>query len=578
MKSIRRVAVGSSLLAAALLAGACSSSSSDDTDSESDTDTSGTGAASESASTSEHRGGTLKMLWGSAGTSIDPATDYDRNWFILRMTHDGLMAWKQVGGAEGNDLVPNLATETPTPTEDGMVWTFQLRDGIAFSTGVEVKASDVAYSLTRQFKIPGPGVGLYANIVGAEACIETPESCDLSQGVVADDAAGTVVFNLTQPDPDFLQKLALPFAYVVPSDTPVADTGTTPIPGTGPYVLTDYAPNSSMSLERNPEFAEWSADAQPDGYPDQIEVEIGVSDENAVTQIQNGEADYMIDSPPVDRLGEIAEQNAEQIHITPTTIQYHMTLNTRVAPFDNQQVRQALNYAVDRNAVIGLFGGEALATPGCQILPPDFPGHEDYCPYTVDPEAGTWSAPDLEKAQQLVDESGTKGAAVEVIASTDETNKAMALYFVSVLDELGYDASLKSLNSDIAYSYVQDSRNKAQMYYTYWAPDYTAPSNFLSIMVGCDGFREASTASPNLAEFCDPEIDALTKQAEQTQITDLDAAAALWAEIDAKVTDAAPHVELFTANKLDFVSERLGNYQYSPSVTGNFLISQAWVQ
>jgi peptide/nickel transport system substrate-binding protein len=184
----------------------------------------------------------------------------------------------------------------------------------------------------------------------------------------------------------------------------------------------------------------------------------------------------------------------------------------------------------------------------------------------------------MAKAQKLVDGSGTKGAKVEIVTAPDATNKATSLYFVSLLDDLGYNASLKTLNSDIAYSYVQDSRNKAQMYWTYWAPDYTSPSNFLSVMVGCEGFHEASTASPNLSEFCQPKIDALTKEAEQTQITDPNAAAAQWAKIDVQVTDAAPNVELYTANKLDFVSKRLGNYQYSPSVSGNFLIDQAWVQ
>jgi peptide/nickel transport system substrate-binding protein len=561
--------------AASLVLTACSSDSSNSSNSSVTNDT--TSTSNGGGSDASHRGGTFTMLWSSAGISIDPATDYDRNWFILRSTHDGLMAWKQVGGTDGNTLVPDLATEIPKSTDNDTTWAFTLRDGISFSDGTPLKASDIAYSLTRQFKIPGPGVGLYSAIKGADTCIATPADCDLSQGVVTDDKAGTVTFHLAQPDPDFLQKLALPFAYAVPSGTPNEEAGTKPIPGTGPYVITNYSPGKSMSLGRNPEFTQWSADAQPDGYPDRIEMKIGLTDSDATTEVEKGNADWVYETPPPDRLGEVADNYPDQIHITPTVIQYGMTLNTRVPPFDNQDVRQAVNFATDRNAAIGLFGGQRLATPSCQILPPNFPGYQPYCPYTVNP-GDKWTAPDMDKAQELVDGSGTKGAKVAVITTPDEASKAMSLYFVSLLNDLGYDASLKTLNASVAYSYVQDSRNKAQMYYSYWAPDYTAASNFLNIQVGCGGFHEASTASPNLSEFCDPQIDALTKQAMSLQGTDPDAADAKWAEIDRLVTDAAPLVQLFTANKLDFVSKRVGNYQYSPSVTGNFLFTQAWVQ
>jgi peptide/nickel transport system substrate-binding protein len=554
-------------LSAAVLVSSCSSG---DSTPSGETGDSGSG-------TGDHRGGTLTMLWSSAGSSIDPATDYDPNWFILRMTNDGLMAWKQVGGADGNELVPDLATAIPKPTDGGKTYTFTVRTGITFSTGAEVKPSDVAYSLTREFKVPGPGVNLYASLVGADACIANPDACDISKGVVADDKAGTVTFHLSRPDPDFLQKLALPFAYVVPAGTPNKEAGTDPLPGTGPYMITDYSPNKSMSLARNPHFKQWSADAQPDGYPDQIEMKIGLSDEDSVTQVEQGTADWMYDPPPADRLGEVADKYSDQVHINTTNIQYYMALNTRAAPFDDPDVRRALNYATDRKALIGIFGGDRLATPSCQILPAGFPGYQPYCPYTQNPDE-TWTAPDLAKAQQLIDQSGTKGQKVVVIGSPDETTKAIDLYFVSLLKQLGYDSSLKTLNGSVEYSYVQDSRNKAQISYTYWAPDYTAPSNFLAVSVGCDGFHEASTASPNLSEFCDPQIDALTKQAESLQLTDTAAADDAWAEIDHRVTDAAPQVTLFTGNKLDFVSARLGNYQYNPSVTGNFMIDQAWVQ
>jgi peptide/nickel transport system substrate-binding protein len=517
------------------------------------------------------------MLWNGAGTSIDTGLDYDMNWQVLTMTSDGLLNYRRVAGAKGSELVPDLAEAIPTPTDGGKTYEFKVRKGIKYSTGAEVKPSDFTYTFERQFKAAAPASGFYEGIVGGEACAKKPKRCDLSKGVVADDAASTVTFHLTEPDPDFLQKLAIPFAYVVPKGTPNKDIGTKPLPATGPYKIERYTPDQQMVFVRNPQFKEWSREAQPDGYPDKIVMKLGLSLSDAVTQIERGQADWSYDAPPADRLGEIGDKFKDQFHINQVPQNYHMAINTKVAPFDKVEVRQALNFATDRNAVLQLWGGAALGRISCQVLPFGFPGHKPYCPYTKNP-GEKWSAPDMAKAQQLVDASGTKGQKVTIISTPDETTKAINLYFVSLLRKLGYKASLKTLNSSVQYSYVQDSRNKAQLSFSYWYPDYTSASNFLTTVVGCDGFHPASTSSPNLSEFCDQAIQKKTEQALKLAQTDQDAANELWAQIDKETTDQAPLVTLFIANRLDFVSKRLGNFQFNPSVTGNFMINQAWVK
>jgi peptide/nickel transport system substrate-binding protein len=563
------------LLAFAGFASGCGSGSSNVSSSTS----SGAGGspAQTTADGGDHRGGTLTMLWNAGGSSIDTAIAYDKNWQVLRMTNDGLLAWKQVSGPPGNDLVPDLATAVPKPSADGKTYAFTLRKGIKFSDGKVVKPSDMTYTLERQFKAAGPAGGFYSGLVGAAACAKKPKSCDLSKGVVADDAAGTVTFKLTAPDPDFLQKLALPFAYVVPTGTKNKDIGTDPLPATGPYVIQSYKPDNEMVFVRNPNFKEWSAEAQPAGNPDRIVMRIGLSLEDATTQIANGQADWMYETPPADRLGEISTKYPEQIHVNGVPQAYHMVLNTLVPPFDNPKVRQALNFAADRNALVKIFGGPAVARPTCQILPPGFPGYQPYCPYTKSPGA-KWTAPDLAKAKQLVEESGTKGQKVTIIDTNDDTAKAIDAYWVSVLRQLGYKTGLKTLNTNIQYTYVQDSRNKAQMSYSYWFPDYPAASNFLNIAVGCKGFTKASTSSPNLAHFCDQALEAKTNQALKLGQTDPTTANALWAQIDKQTTDAAPWVAMFVGNRLDFVSKRLGGYAFNPSVAGGMMIQKAWVK
>jgi len=342
-------------------------------------------------------------------------------------------------------------------------------------------------------------------------------------------------------------------------------------------MIASYKPGESMVMVRNPKFVQWSRDAQPNGYPDRIEFNLAITPNEGTTQVANGDADFIADQIPADRLGEVSEQYPAQLAINPNPQVYHMVLNATTPPFDDVRVRQAINYATDRSAIVQLWGGPKLALVTCQILPPNFPSYEPYCPYTLSP-GSTWSAPDLAKAKQLVDASGTKGQKVVIITTPDEVTTAVSLYFVSLLKELGYDATTKTLQSGVEYTYVQDSANQAQMSMSYWYPDYPAPADFLDIVVGCGGYHEHSTANPNLSMFCDPTIDAKTKAAEAMQLTDPAAAVALWTEVDRLTTDAAPWVPLFVASRLDFVSSRVGNYQSNPSVVGGFMFEQAWVQ
>ena len=133
----------------------------------------------------------------------------------------------------------------------------------------------------------------YDEIVGGAQCRKHPKRCDLSRGIVADDAARTVTFHLIQPDPDFLYKLALPFAYVLPGDTPRRPARTHPLPATGPYMIATYRPGRLLRFVRNPFFHEWSRAAQPDGYPDRIDIRIAGTANDAIRDVVDGKADVL---------------------------------------------------------------------------------------------------------------------------------------------------------------------------------------------------------------------------------------------------------------------------------------------
>lgn len=525
----------------------------------------------------EHRGGTIRLLARSAAGTLDPHINYtDQGWQIYQPIYDGLVAFRKAEGMDGFTIVPDLAEALPQVSNDGKTFTFKLRKGIKFSSGQDVGVKDVVASFQRIFKISGPTSGtFYAGIVGADKCLADTKSCTLDGGVVGDEAAGTITLNLTKPDAEILYKLALPHAVVLPADTPAEDMGSKPIPSTGAYMISAFDPNKGMTVSRNPNFKQWSEDAQPDGYPDVVQYDFGLSEEAAVTAIQNGEADWMFDALPSDRLGELGSKSMDQLHISPLSAWWYAPLNNRLAPFDNEKARQAVAYAIDRNTLVKLFGGKVLASPVCQVLPPDFPGHEDYCPFTKNP-GEKWSAPDLDKAKQLVEESGTKGQKVTIIVEDTAISRSIGVYLQSVLTTIGYVADVKPISSNIQFTYIQNTNNKVQMSVTQWYKDYPAASDFLNILFSCASFREGSDASINIAGFCDKDIDAKMQKALDLGVTDQKAADKMWAEIDRQVTDKAPAVGLFTPKRLDFVSKRVGNFKFNRQF--NWMITQSWVQ
>jgi peptide/nickel transport system substrate-binding protein len=546
---------------------------------------SGGGGSSNSSSSgtpsgsAAHKGGTFTILANSSFGVADPAQNYTlQEWQLLINTHDGLVQFKRVGGTPGTQIVPDLATSVPTPTDGGKTFTFQIRKGIKFSNGQVLKPSDFVTTFERQFTVPGP-TSFYAGIVGASAC--KPSHCDLSKGVVADDANSTLTIHLTAADPEFLDKVALPFAYAVPKDTSMKLTGNNVPPGTGPYMWKSYNPNKEAVLVRNPYFKEWSADAQPAGYPDEIIEKYGLQISDEVTQVQRGAADEVFDGDviPTDRLNELnSPQYQNQVHVNPLTADWYFAFNTTKPPFNNQKARQAVNYAADRAAYVKIGGGSALAQPTCQILPPNFPGYKPYCPYTKGSDTTKWTGTDIAKAKQLVQESGTAGAKVVVNSANDETSKALGEQMVSDLNKIGYKASGQYLAGTIQYPYVQNSKNhsKWNIGWSAWYQDYPAPSDFLNVLLGCGSIHPNSDASPNIAAFCDKTIQAKMDQAEQQSVTNPDAANEIWAQVDHDMTDQAPWVDMYNPKQIDFLSKRVGNYQWNPQ--WYILIDQLWVK
>ena len=165
--------------------------------------------------------------------------------------------------------MPDLAEAIPTPSDGGRTYTFTVRDGVRFSTGGEVRPSDVKRGIERSLNAEQAAYGLLDGI----------------KSIAADDANRTIVIRLRRPDPDFLYRLALPFAYAVPP-------GTAPPPSvvaaTGPYRIARFEPPRRVRLERNRFYRTWSALAKPDGYPDVIDIRLQRHAREAIAAIRAG--------------------------------------------------------------------------------------------------------------------------------------------------------------------------------------------------------------------------------------------------------------------------------------------------
>ena len=537
-------------------------------------------------SLASHRGGTLTLIAQVArhDQATDPAVTWTPAiWQMLSVTNDGLVGYQRTGGAAGDTLVPDLAVALPAPTDGGMTYTFHLRPGIRYSDGTPVRPEDFRYAIERAFRLSnlGSGAGYYAGIVGGGRCLRVPRRCDLEGGIVTNDQANTITFHLTAPDPEFLYTLAFPFADAVPPGTPDHPIGPARLPATGPYMTRSFVPGHSWTLVRNPRFRPWSDQAQPAGYPSRITLRLDVPPGPAVSAVEQNRADVLL-SPTPAKIHELATRYPSQLHSGPRGATVGLVMNTRVWPFDVRAARQALNYAIDRAALVRLIGGPRMAQPTCQILPPAMPGYRPYCPYTVGASpGGGWTAPDLARAEQLVKASGTRGAKVTVVSGAFGTTmplQATGRNLVSVLDRLGYRASLQVIpgSNGIAYNRrLYDSRQRMQIGWFSWYEDYPAPSTFIGSLLTCQSFLPDSQYNLNAAEFCNHRIDAQVTQALALQPHDPSAAWTLWASIDHEIVDQAPWVPVYNPQSLALLSTRVGNYQFDPY--WSVLIDQLWV-
>ena len=536
--------------------------------------------------TARYRGGTLRVGTFIEPYTLDPTFGWTTfNFAITQATHDGLLGYKKVGGVEGSVLLPDLAEEFLPPTDEGKTYSFTLRRGLKYSDGTPVRASDVRKSFERMFLSEAPAAAaFFTTIRGGEQC--SAEGCDLSQGIVTDDANRSVIIHLEHAVPDFPYQLAHPISAIVPPGTPARDVGFDAIAGTGPYRFSTIEGDEErgrVELERNPHFTS-RGPVQPEGYPDRMIFSWATSAEDLVAAVRDGSQDWLMSNlgdPGYDPQ-QISTELPAQFHVFDIQTVVFAALNPNVPPLNDVRVRKAINFALDRGAVVARIGGfEAAVT--CQVLTRNVFGHVPLCPYTKDPDpSGVWKAPDLATARRLVAESGTRGARITIWSSAEGPQREGAEVLAATLRSLDYRPAHRTFSFPDDFEAFEERADDPKGFPILmggWSADSATPANFFLPQLTClDFYTELAgqtDAFANFSHFCSPQIDRMMTRALSQQAIDPLRSARDWAAIDKAISEAAAWAPYATFRSPALVSARVGNVQWNPLL--QMLTTQIWL-
>jgi peptide/nickel transport system substrate-binding protein len=538
MRSTLRTLAG--LMAVAVLALGAAACGGDDEE------TGGGGETAAEGGAGGRQGGTATVNLTSFPDYMDPALSYTlEGWNSLWTVYTPLLSYRHEEGAAGAELIPGLAEALPEISADGKTYTLRLRQGLKYSDGTAVKASDFEHTVKRVLNLESGGSAFYLGIVGAEEYVKRGRARGDIEGIEADDATGEITINLKEADGSFQYVLAMDFAGLVPGDTPFENLTKSPPPGVGPFKIEDMRQNRSYSLVRNENFP--TIEGIPSPKLDRVDVAIVKNQQRQVQDIIQNKVDWAIDPPPADQLRTVKAQYADRFEEYVTNSTYYYFMNERVKPFDDENVRKAVNFAIDKRALARLFGG--LLEPGCNFLPPGMKGYEkiDDCPYG-DPTA----APNVEEARRLIREAGVEGTKVTVWGNDEDPSSKVAEYLSDVLNDIGFDAQPRIVEASIYFTTIGNQRTRAEIGFANWFQDFPHPRNFMFLV---DGDSIQQTNNQNFGNVNDPEVNRLLDEANRE--SDINKAAPLYAEVDRVLVEKA-HIAPYGHRKLaNFVSENV---------------------
>ncbi len=518
----------------------------------------GTGTSTGSTSLTDEpaQGGTVQVLLNADYSYLDPQRGFDggvNNFY--RLVYRTLTT-SAPGNAEDNTaMVPDLATDLGTVSEDGLTWTFTLKDGVMFDDGTPITSSAVKFGISRAWD-PELGIGSpYAKqVIDAPEDYQGPyRSGDLETIETPDDK--TIVFHLKAPFPDFPAVVGQVNTAPFPEGTGEGDEFLTDIIASGPYDLAEYQPGQSLTLVRNESWDPATDEvrtAKPDSWQFTIGLDGATIDERLLAG-QGADANAIggaVQPATVARLQ--TPQVAERVFKPQGVCTTYMGLNTTKEPLDDVRVRQAINMAVDKTAVQNASGGNQLAEVATTVLPPSVAGHQDFDLYPRD----------VDGAKALLAEAGlADGFPLKLDIRAQPKMQAQGEAVQQALGEVGIDVELNVIDTSTYYETIGTTSQQNDAAITGWCPDWaSSASTFIPPLFHGDNIQEKGNS--NLAQIDDDEIDAAIEEAQQ--ITDPAQANEAWGELDELVMSKAPIVPLVVESGVTVVGENVTGLFASP--------------
>jgi len=461
----------------------------------------------------------LRLASNDDVPSLDPAAGYDTaSWTFEQAIFDTLVRY----GDADVELHPAVATAWES-SPDGTIFTFHLRSDVRFSNGRSVTAADFKYGIERVIDPAtlSKGMEYYQEIVGAAdfAAHRKPHV----DGIETPDPY-TMNFRLTRPDPIFPHKLAMPFASAVPREV-VEKWGedfSKHVVGSGAFKLREWIGGQRLVLEKNPYY--W-VKGQPrlDGVADQL----GVNVELQWLKFESSEIDVLESIPPSEFPYVLKTPALRALTLNKSTVTTsYLGMNCQMPPFDDVRVRQAFNYAVNKEKLIEVLNGRGIVAHG--VLPPNLPGYDPTVRgYDYDPA----------RARTLLEAAHFSGELQPSLwFRYDQTTEMLAESIQQDLALVGVNITLKPVAWGPLLEAIRQPKN-VQLFMSAWEADFPDPENFLSVLLSRQQF-----GSNNDAFYTNPAVEKLLDQA--ALMTDMKRRYALYAQAQQIIIADAPWVFL----------------------------------
>ncbi len=457
-------------------------------------------------------GGTIKIALAGNIDYLDPALAYYQStWQIEYSTCVKLTNYPDLPGDAGRVITPEAASALPTISADGLTYTYTVPAGkFKFNTGEPVTAATFQHSLERDLNPK------QASYFGAVFLAPFIKGASDFKGKPGEHVSGITVsgdqltIHTTQKDGSMVQKLSTPFACAIPNDTPVDPKGVHTIAGAGPYYISDFTPNRSIVLKKNPNYT-----GDRPAYADEIDYSQLTIDPNQGTlEAKSGELDYINDAVVPAQNAQLNAQygpngtdgGPQRFYVTPAAVVSYLALNTARPTFKDELVRQAVNWAINRKAILQPSGYGA-GVPADKYLPPQISGSsEEQSVYPLD-------SADLTKAKALMQQAGASNLTAVLYTCNQPPCPDRAAIIQQELKQIGIDVQIKEFDRGVQFTKEGQKGEPFDIADEGWIADYYDAYDFINILLNGETIPE--TGGNNFSYFNDPTFNKRMDDANQ---------------------------------------------------------------